>query len=382
MLDRAGKNILFDRLTLTVELAQLVGKPLRLGGVAGEQKLGGKLGAAHASGGVDARRENEADLNGGDRLSGKTGFAQQRVQTDKIAVVESVQPALHDGAIFSLHAHDVGNGADGGKRAVAREESVLTIVAAEGENELERDANARKVLERIAAVRAVRVDNGDGVRQRFLALVMVGDDKIDAQTPGKGGLLHAGNAAVDRDDQRHAALRKRADRVAAETVPLLDAAGNVHRDACAAKAQIIGQKTGGGDAVHVIVAEHGKLFTVAQRAVDALDRLVHVLHQKRRVGKLVLACQGFGGLLRRFCAARDQHRRDQIRVARVHQGFHSVFREFRYSPTLILHGPLTFFLRAYCLSIFFQSYILPKERKKVKGKARKSQQKLTRTGAV
>ena len=97
---------------------------------------------------------------------------------------------------------------------------------------------------------------------------------------------------------------------------------------------------------------------------------------------LVLACQGFGGLLRRFCAARDQHRRDQIRVARVHQGFHSVFREFRYSPTLILHGPLTFFLRAYCLSIFFQSYILPKERKKVKGKARKSQQKLTRTGAV
>ena len=58
--------------------------------------------------------------------------------------------------------------------------------------------------------------------------MVVGDDEIDAERGGKGGLLHAGDAAVHGDDERDALLGKRADRIAAEAVALLNAAGNVH----------------------------------------------------------------------------------------------------------------------------------------------------------
>ena len=129
--------------------------------------------------------------------------------------------------------------------------------AAEGKDQLERDADAGKMLERKAAVRAVRVDHGAGGGQRVLTFVVIGDDEVDAEGGGKGGLLHAGDAAVHGDDERDALLGKRADRIAAEAVALLDAAGNVHEHRRPAGAEIIGQKAGGGDAVHVVIAEHG-----------------------------------------------------------------------------------------------------------------------------
>ena len=68
--------------------------------------------------------------------------AQQRVQPRKVAAVDALKPALHDGAVLALHAHDVGDRADGGKRAVARKQRILAPFA-KGQNELERDAHAR-----------------------------------------------------------------------------------------------------------------------------------------------------------------------------------------------------------------------------------------------
>ncbi len=51
------------------------------------------------------------------------------------------------------------------------------------------DADAGQALVRVSRVRPVRVDNGAGVRQLCLALVMVGDDQVDAQLPATGPLL-------------------------------------------------------------------------------------------------------------------------------------------------------------------------------------------------
>ena len=63
------------------------------------------------------------------------------------------------------------------------------------------------------------VNDGHGGGELLLALVVVGDDKIDAERRGVGRLVHARDAAVDRDDQRHAGLGKCADGVTAEAVP-------------------------------------------------------------------------------------------------------------------------------------------------------------------
>lgn len=132
---------------------------------------------------------------------------QQRVQPRKVAAVDALKPALHDGAVLALHAHDVGDRADGGKRAVARKQRILAPLA-KGQNELERDAHARQVLEGIRTVGPVGVNDGHGGGELLLALVVVGDDKIDAERRGVGRLVHARDAAVDRDDQRHARTRK------------------------------------------------------------------------------------------------------------------------------------------------------------------------------
>ena len=54
----------------------------------------------------------------------------------EVAAVDALKAALDDGAVFALHAHDVGNGADGGKGAVAGEERAFALGAAEGEDQL------------------------------------------------------------------------------------------------------------------------------------------------------------------------------------------------------------------------------------------------------
>ena len=94
LLDGAAEDILLDALALAVEVAQLAGEPLGLGGVLREQELGGQLRAAHAPGGVDAGSEDKADLHGGDRTSGQAGLAQQRVKAREVAAVDALKTAL------------------------------------------------------------------------------------------------------------------------------------------------------------------------------------------------------------------------------------------------------------------------------------------------
>lgn len=146
LLDGAAENVLLHALALAVELAQLARELFRADGIVGEQQFRGQLGAAHAARGVDARGEHKADLDRRDGARREPRLAQQRVQPRKVAAVDALKPALHDGAVLALHAHDVGDRADGGKRAVARKQRILAPLA-KGQNELERDAHTRQVLE-------------------------------------------------------------------------------------------------------------------------------------------------------------------------------------------------------------------------------------------
>ena len=141
LLDGAAEDILLHALPLAVELAQLAGELFRADGIVGQKKLGGKLGPAHSARGIDARGKHKADLNGRDRARGEPCLAQQRVQARKVAAVDPFKAALYDGAVLALHAHDVGDGADGGERAVAREERVLAPLA-KRQNKFERNAHA------------------------------------------------------------------------------------------------------------------------------------------------------------------------------------------------------------------------------------------------
>ena len=79
----------------------------------------------------------------------------------------------------------------------------------------------------------MRVDNGAGVRQLCLALVMVGDDQVDAQLPAQGRFFYGGDAAVDRDDEPHMLRVQPGNGVAVQAVALFQTAGDVVAAVCA-----------------------------------------------------------------------------------------------------------------------------------------------------
>ena len=110
----------------------------------------------------------------------------------------------------------------------------------------------------------------DRIRQRGLAvvadgpLVVVGDDQIDAELFGDLRLIDGGDAAVDGDDEGRAVAVELFDGLAVEAVALVDAVGDVGLDAFGGVAEgdeCVPEDGGGGDAVDVVVAVDGELFT-------------------------------------------------------------------------------------------------------------------------
>ena len=112
----------------------------------------------------------------------------------------------------------------------------------------------------------------------------------------------------------------------------------MHRHVRPARAEIIGQKAGGGDAVHVVIAEHGDGLAVGKRAVDARHGLVHVAHEEGGVDQRAFAVEMRGGLLGRDDAARGQYGRYQIGIACVHQRFDRGVIRFRDEPAFVFHA--------------------------------------------
>ncbi len=114
-----------------------------------------------------------------------------------------LQSAGDDGPVLSLHAHDVGHGADGGQSRRTREEGVLPVLAAQGQHQLEGHAHACQMLERIRTVLPVGVHHRHGGGELLLALMMVRYHHVHSQRGGVGHLLIAGDAAVHGDHEGH-----------------------------------------------------------------------------------------------------------------------------------------------------------------------------------
>ena len=178
------------------------------------------------------------------------------------------------------------------------------------------------MLEGIGAVRPVGIHHRHGAGQLLLALVVIRHHHIHAKLGGIRHLLHAGDAAVHGDDQRDPLLMQGAHGLRRQAVSVLDAAGNIVAHLPAAAAQIVHQNGGGGDAVHVVVAENGDMLPFLQSGADAADGAVHVLHEKRRKGQRIFNIQKFGGSGAVGDAVGGQNGRQQRRIARRLQRLH------------------------------------------------------------
>ena len=118
-------------------------------------------------------------------------------------MLHCVDSAADDVAVFADERHDIRQRSDGGKLRIALDDR--GAFALDGADELQSDADARQLLVGVRAVRLLCVDDRNCGGERLLpALVVVGDDDIDADLFCMLHLRRCGDAAVDAYDEAHA----------------------------------------------------------------------------------------------------------------------------------------------------------------------------------
>ena len=331
------EDIQLHRLAGAVEVAELLGQQLRLGGVLGEDEVRGGLGLAHAPRGVDPGGEAVAHGGGVDVPVQSPRLGHEGVEPPAVGLFQVAQAHPDDGAVLPQQGHHVGHGAHGGQVGVLPEELVRPVPA-QGHHQLQGHPHAGQVLEGIGAVLPVGVHHCHGLGQALLALVVVGDDHVHPQGGCVGRLLHGGDAAVHGDDQGDSPLRQGPDRGRIHPVALVQPVGDVILHPGPPGAEVVGQQAGGGDPVHVIVPVDGDLLPGLQGPLHPGHRSVHVLHEEGVPELIRAAGQKGPGLGQILHPPGAQSRR--------HQGGHALIPEGPIGPVgpccdvplLVFHG--------------------------------------------
>ena len=336
-----------DLLPLAVEPAEAGCQDLRLRRVVRQEEVERHADLAHASGRVDARGEQIADRGGRDRLAEHAAFLHQGGYAGALRRDQRLKSAHDHRPHLAVQRHDVRHEPQRKQVGVTLEHGRL--VAGYRGGELEGDAHAGQPGVRIAAVRAVGVDDRDRVGKLLLALVVVGDDEVDAELSAQLRLVVGRDSAVHRDDQIDLLAAELADGDLVEAVALLEPRRDVGDDPRADALEKVSQQGGRGDAVDVIVAEDGDLFPPGNGQTDAVGRGFHVLHQEGRVERGV-AAQIVRGVLRTSVSARGKSACAERAVAGSFKRTNLVRARLRNVPGSKLHKsthPKIFFLKLY-----------------------------------
>ena len=182
------------------------------------------------------------------------------------------------------------------------------------------------------------VHHGHGAGKFLLALMVVSDHHIHTQRIGEVHFVVAGNAAVHGDHQGSALIVEALNGVLAEAVAVLDPAGDIAQAAGAAAFQIIQQQHRGGNAVHIVVAEHGDDLPIGDGPLDTGNGLVHILHQHGGDSQAPVPLQILGRALGGGDAPGRQHDGQQIGISGAPQEGYIPFLRLSDVPLLEFHG--------------------------------------------
>ena len=119
--------------------------------------------------------------------------------------------------------------------------------------------------------------------------MVVRDDQIYAQFPGKGSLFHGGDAVIHRDHKGVAFGGQFFQCVPGDTIAAAIPAGQLAAHLRTQAGQALIKNGRGGNAVHIIVAKNNDGLPVFHRRLDAFHGPFHILEQKGvREGRLLL----------------------------------------------------------------------------------------------
>src|SRR6185436_18087938 len=106
--------------------------------------------------------------------------------------------------------------------------------------------------------------------------MVVGDDDVDPVLYHLFDLLRSRNAAIDRDEQGAVPLKRKLQGVADEAFFQHGPIGNVKIHFSADFAEKLGQKGGGGHAVHIVIAINQDRLLLSDGDQDPVDRFIHI----------------------------------------------------------------------------------------------------------
>ncbi len=181
------------------------------------------------------------------------------------------------------------------------------------------------------------VHHGYGLGQLRLALVMVRHHHVQAQGVGKIHFLVSGDTAVHGDHQRGPLVPEALDGGLGEAVAVLNPPGDIAQALGPAAFQIVHQKHGGGDAVHVVVPEDGDGLPSRNGLLNPGHGLVHVPHEHGGQRQLPVPVQKLRRCFRGDDAPGRQHQGHQAGVARLPQRRHVLFPRGADVPLFVFH---------------------------------------------
>jgi hypothetical protein len=222
-----------------------------------------------------------------------TGRIGERRQPDRAAPGHHFQPLRDQRPVQSRERHHVAHRAERhqveiveqlrlGPRGAPPAGPAQLAIGGDGEEECH--ADRRELAERSALVEPVRIDDGDGARQLRLGDMVVDDDDLEPDLRRVRERRMRGDAAIDRDHQRHALGFEAAQRRRVRPIALLHAIGDIEPERPARGLEEAVQQRRRGRAVDVVVAEHGDALAGLDGAGEPRGGDIHVL-ELRGVGQ-------------------------------------------------------------------------------------------------
>jgi hypothetical protein len=238
--------------------------------VVGDQAFDPERHVFQAAGGVQARAQREAEVEGRGAARFAASHAEQRGDAGMHAAgAHALQALRHQDAVVGVELDHVGHRAQRDQveqRVQLRlvggvEHAAAAQFGAQGQQHVEHDAHAGQVLAREAAGGLVRIHDHARARQRVAGQVVVGDHDLDAAFARRLDAVDAGDAVVHGDDDvGRFFARGQGDDFRRQAVAVFEAVRHDVVDARAHRAQAAQRGGAGGGAVAVVVGDDGHLL--------------------------------------------------------------------------------------------------------------------------
>ncbi len=181
------QDLFFQGLALPVEIVQISGLHPGLGQVVAEEQFQGAPGLAHPAGGIEPGRQPEDHVLVGDGFAFQLGDFLQGDDAGAAALLQDLEPLVHQDAVFPHQGHHVGGGAQGHQvqvgpagwapGAALNQPSALSSARTPRARSRATPTPASSP-KGISVATALGVDHGQGLGQLRGNFVVVGDDHL------------------------------------------------------------------------------------------------------------------------------------------------------------------------------------------------------------